>query len=40
VEEEEEYEEEDERSKTIRCSSLNDIKFNSPLFIRIRQAFD
>ena len=46
VEEEEEYEEEDERSKTVKGSSLNggligvnDMKFISPMFIRIRQAF-
>ena len=44
-EEEEEYEE-DEKSKTIKCSSLNgeylglnDIKFKSPSFIKVRQAF-
>ena len=45
-EEEEEYEEEYERSKTIKRSSingeflsLNDLKFKSNIFIKLRDAF-
>ena len=44
--EEEEYEDEDERSKTLKCPlssgeflSLSDIKFKSPYFIKVRDAF-
>jgi hypothetical protein len=46
-EEEEEYEEDDERSKTLKQSltngefiGINDIKFKSPFYNKIREAFN